>query len=193
MLVEINNKLVSTDVFTEQFVCDLSKCKGACCVQGDGGAPLEQSEVELIKKNLKKIKPYMNQKGIETIDEQGFFYQDDEEQASTQLVNKKECAFVYFDKSNTAQCSIETAYKDDAISFNKPISCHLYPIRTKDFIEFTAINYETWDICSPACDLGSSLKVPVFKFLKDPLTRAYGAEFFKELEKVNEELKLQNK
>ena len=193
MLVEINNKIISTEVFSEQFVCDLSKCKGACCVQGDGGAPLKQSEVELIRDNLDHIKPYMNRKGIDAIKENGFYYEDDEEQPSTQLVNKKECAFVYFDKSNTAQCSIETAYKDDAISFNKPISCHLYPIRTKDFIEFTALNYETWNICSPACELGSSLKVPVFRFLKEPLTRAFGADFFEELERINEELKKQNK
>lgn len=192
MLVEIHDKIISTDVFTEQFVCDLSKCRGACCVEGDGGAPLKQNEVKLLKKNLDRIKPYMNKKGIQAVEEKGFFYEDEEDLPATQLVDKKECAFVYFDKNSHAKCSIETAYKDGAIDFNKPISCHLYPIRTKDFVEFTALNYETWNICSAACDLGSSLKVPVFRFLKDPLTRAFGSKFFQELERVNEELKNQN-
>ena len=194
MLVEINDKIISTEVFSEEFVCDLSKCKGACCVEGDGGAPLKESERVLIKKNLDKIKPYMNRKGSDTIEKKGFYYEDEEDLPATQLVNKKECVFVYFKKENNhAMCSIESALKEGAIPFNKPISCHLYPIRTKDFNEFTALNYERWNICSPACDLGASLRLPVYKFLKEPLTRAYGEEFYNELEKVDAELKNQAK
>jgi len=189
MLVEIKDKIVSTEVFSEAFVCDLSKCHGACCIEGDGGAPLKEKEVSLIEENLNKIKPFMNKKGSDTIAHNGFFYLDENDEPATQLVNKKECAFVYFDKdSKNAMCSIETAYKAGEIPFNKPISCHLYPIRTKDFNEFTAINYERWDICSAACSLGSSLKIPVFKFLKEPLIRAYGQGFYQEMEKISEEL-----
>lgn len=189
MLVEIEDKIISTELFSEQFVCDLNKCKGACCVKGNGGAPLTDKEVELISNGLDKIKPHMSRSGIKTVDKEGVFYLDHDEVPATKLIDKKECCFVYFDDSNTAKCSIETAYKAGDIDFNKPQSCHLYPIRTKDFNEFTALNYEVWDICSPACSLGQSLKVPVYKFLKEPIIRVFGESFFKELSKVDKELK----
>ena len=188
MLVEIEDKIISTELFSEQFVCDLNKCKGACCVKGNGGAPLTDKEVELISNGLDKIKPHMSRSGIKTVDKEGVFYLDHDEVPATKLIDKKECCFVYFDDSNTAKCSIETAYKAGDIDFNKPQSCHLYPIRTKDFNEFTALNYEVWDICSPACSLGQSLKVPVYKFLKEPIIRVFGETFFEELSKVDKEL-----
>lgn len=189
MLVEIDDKIVSTDLFSEKFVCDLSKCKGACCVKGNGGAPLTGKEVELIEDNLEQIKPFMSEKGIQTIKDEGVYYLDEEDAPATKLIDKKECCFVYFDNSNTAKCSIETAYKSGEIDFNKPQSCHLYPIRIKEFTEFTALNYEEWDICAPACSLGQSLKVPVYKFLKEPITRVFGSSFFDELSKIDLELK----
>ena len=189
MLVEIGDKIISTDIFSEEFVCDLNRCKGACCVEGNGGAPLREKEVQFIQRDLEKIKPYMSDKGIQTVDEDGIYYLDEEDIPATTLVNKKECSFVYFDETKTAKCAIEHAYKEGEIEFNKPESCHLYPIRTKDFSEFTALNYETWDICSPACKLGSSLKVPVYKFLKEPLVRVFGNSFYEELIKVDSELK----
>ncbi len=189
MLVEIDDKIVSTDLFSEKFVCDLSKCKGACCVKGNGGAPLTGKEVELIEDNLEQIKPFMSEKGIQTIKDEGVYYLDEEDAPATKLIDKKECCFVYFDNSNTAKCSIETAYKSGEIDFNKPQSCHLYPIRIKEFTEFTALNYEEWDICAPACSLGQSLKVPVYKFLKEPITRVFGRSFFDELSKIDLELK----
>jgi len=130
----------------------------------------------------------MSSSGIETVKRKGVFYLDEDDAPATTLIHKKECCFVYFDKSNTAKCSIETAYKAGEIDFNKPQSCHLYPIRTKDFNEFTALNYEVWDICSPACSLGQSLKVPVYKFLKEPIIRVFGETFFEELSKVDKEL-----
>jgi hypothetical protein len=189
MLVEIDDKIVSTDLFSEKFVCDLSKCKGACCVKGNGGAPLTEKEVELIEDNLEQIKPFMSEKGIHTIKDEGVYYLDEEDAPATKLIDKKECCFVYFDNSNTAKCSIETAYKSGEIDFNKPQSCHLYPIRIKEFTEFTALNYEEWDICAPACSLGQSLKVPVYKFLQEPITRVFGSSFFDELSKIDLELK----
>ena len=188
MLVEIGNKIVSTDIFSEQFTCDLNKCKGACCVKGNGGAPLNENEVDKIQKNIEKIKPYMSKSGMETVDREGVYYLDEEDTPATKLINKKECCFVYFDKDEIAKCSIETAYKAGDINFNKPESCHLYPIRIKEFNEFTALNYETWDICSPACSLGKSLKVPVYQFLKEPIIRIFGSSFFEELTNVDQEL-----
>ena len=146
-------------------------------------------EVELIEDNLEQIKPFMSEKGIQTIKDEGVYYLDEEDAPATKLIDKKECCFVYFDNSNTAKCSIETAYKSGEIDFNKPQSCHLYPIRIKEFTEFTALNYEEWDICAPACSLGQSLKVPVYKFLKEPITRVFGRSFFDELSKIDLELK----
>ena len=189
MLVEIEDKIISTDLFSEEFVCDLNKCKGACCVKGTGGAPLKDKEVELISNNIDKIKPFMTKKGIQTVDSEGIFYLDEDDSPATKLINKKECCFVYFDQSNTAKCSIETAHNNGDIDFNKPQSCHLYPIRIKEFTEFTAINYEVWNICEPACSLGQALKVPVYKFLKEPLIRVFGKSFYEELSKVAIELK----
>lgn len=189
MLVEIDDKIVSTDLFSKKFVCDLSRCKGACCVKGSGGAPLTEKEVELIEENLEAIKPFMSDEGIKTVKNEGVYYLDEDDAPATKLIDKKECCFVYFDKSNTAKCSIETAYKAGKIKFNKPQSCHLYPIRIKEFNEFTAINYEVWDICDAACSLGKSLQVPVYKFLKEPITRVFGVSFFEELSKIDKELR----
>ena len=191
MLVEIGNKIVSTDIFSEQFTCDLNKCKGACCVKGNGGAPLNEKELDKIQNNIEEIKPYMSKSGIETVNREGVYYLDEEDTPATKLIDKKECCFVYFDEDEIAKCSIETAYKAGDINFNKPESCHLYPIRIKEFNEFTAINYETWDICSPACSLGKSLKVPVYQFLKEPIIRVFGSSFFEELTKVDQELNKQ--
>jgi hypothetical protein len=188
MLVEIEDKIVSTQIFERQFVCDLSACKGACCIEGNGGAPVTKEEVEIIEAHLDKILPFMRPEGIEAIEAQGVVYEDDDFEPATTLVNGKECAFVYFDQTNTAKCAIEKAHREGQIDFIKPISCHLYPIRTKKFDQYTALNYEKWDICEPACACGEQLDVPVYKFLKEPLIRAFGQDFYKELEIVSREL-----
>jgi hypothetical protein len=188
MLVEIQDKIVSTQIFERQFVCDLNACKGACCIEGDGGAPLSGEEVQIIEQNLPKIIPYMRQEGIVAVDEHGVALIDDDFQAETTLIEGKECAFVYFDQNNTAKCAIEQANREGQIDFIKPLSCHLYPIRTKQFNDYTALNYEKWDICAPACACGEKLDVPVYKFLKEPLIRAFGSEFYNELTIVAKEL-----
>lgn len=188
MLVEIQDKIVSTQIFERQFVCDLTACKGACCIEGNGGAPVTKEEVDIIEANLDKIRPYMRPEGIAAIEAHGVVYEDEDFEPATTLVNGKECAFVYFDQTNTAKCAIEKAHREGQIDFIKPISCHLYPIRTKQFNEYTALNYEKWDICEPACACGEKLDVPVYKFLKEPLIRAFGPEFYKELEVVSREL-----
>jgi hypothetical protein len=188
MLVEIQDKIVSTQIFERQFVCDLTACKGACCIEGNGGAPVTKEEVDIIEANLDKVLPYMRPEGIAAIEAQGVVYEDEDFEPATTLVNGKECAFVYFDQTNTTKCAIEKAHREGQIDFIKPISCHLYPIRTKQFNEYTALNYEKWDICEPACACGEKLDVPVYKFLKEPLIRAFGPEFYKELEIVSREL-----
>lgn len=191
MLVEIQDKIVSTQIFERQFVCDLTACKGACCIEGNGGAPVTKEEVDIMQVNLDKIRPYMRPEGIAAIEAHGVVYEDEDFEPATTLVNGKECAFVYFDQTNTAKCAIEKAHREGQIDFIKPISCHLYPIRTKQFNEYTALNYEKWDICEPACACGEKLDVPVYKFLKEPLIRAFGPEFYKELEVVSRELDME--
>lgn len=188
MLVEIGDKVVSTQIFAQKFVCDLTACKGACCIEGDAGAPLTIEEVSIIEDDLEAIKPYMRQEGIDVVDQDGVFYMDQENEPVTALVNGAECAFVFFDDQGITKCSIEQAHKEGKTDFKKPISCHLYPIRVKQFHDFKALNYDKWNICSPACECGSSLNVPVYKFLKEPLIRAFGETFFTELELVNKEL-----
>jgi hypothetical protein len=187
MLIELGDKIISTQIFDKKFVCDLNSCKGACCVEGDAGAPLTWEEVEIIRENLEKIKPFMRQEGIEIIAKSDVFYLDEEDQPVTSLVNQKECVFVQFE-NGIAKCSIEQAHKEGSLSFKKPISCHLYPIRLKKFNEYTAMNCEEWDVCKPACNCGEQLNVPVFKFLKEPLIRAFGEEFYSELEQVSKEI-----
>ncbi len=188
MLIEIGDKIISTEIFEKKFVCDLTACKGACCVEGDSGAPLTFEEIDILEDDLENIKPFMRPEGILEIEKNGVFYMDSSNQPVTTLVNGKECAFVFFDENGITKCSIEKAHQEGKTEFLKPISCHLYPIRTKTINEYEALNYEEWKICEPACACGESLNVPVFRFLKTPLIRAYGENFFKELELVDKEM-----
>ncbi len=193
MLVELGDKVISTQIFERKFVCDLSKCKGACCVEGDAGAPLTEEEVSIIEDHLDDIKPYMRDEGINAVDESGIFYMDQDNEPVTTLIDGGECAFVSFDEKGTALCSIEQAHYNGKLAFKKPISCHLYPIRVKKFNELTALNYDVWSICSDACELGAKVNVPVYKFLKEPLIRAFGDDFYSELETVAKEIQDQSK
>lgn len=188
MLVEIQDKIVSTQIFERKFVCDLNACKGACCIHGDAGAPITIEEASLLEDDLEKIKPYMRAEGIAAVEKIGVFYVDPENDFGTTLVNNEECAFVFFDDKGITKCAIEAAYNDGKTAFKKPISCHLYPIRLKQFEDFIAVNYDHWDICAPACQCGEKLDVPVFRFLKEPLIRAFGEEFYNELIVVEGEL-----
>jgi len=188
MLIEIENKIITTELFERKFVCDLNACKGACCVEGDGGAPLTLEEVSIIEENYEQISAHMRPEGIANVAEKGVFYTDHEGHPATTLVNGKECSFVYFDESGITKCAIEKAYLQNEIGFKKPISCHLYPIRVKQFNHITALNYEEWNICKPACACGEQLDVPVFKFLKEPLIRAFGVSFYDELLAIEKEI-----
>jgi hypothetical protein len=181
MLIEVKDKVVSTQLFEKKFVCDLNACKGACCIEGDSGAPLSFDEIDTIEEELEVIYPYMRPEGRAAVEASGVFYMDEDNEPVTTLVNGGECAFVYFDENNITKCSIEQAYLDGKTDFKKPISCHLYPIRVKQFNELKALTYDHWPICAPACDCGEKLDVPVFRFLKEPITRAFGEEFYEEL------------
>ncbi len=192
MLIEIHDKIISTQIFDRKFVCDLNACKGACCIKGDAGAPLDEEEANILEENIDKIKPFMRKEGIEEVDKTGVFYIDQENDMATTLVNEQECAFVFFDEKGITKCAIEKAQSEGAIDFKKPLSCHLYPIRVKKFNDFTALNYNHWDICEPACSCGDKFNVPVYKFLREPLIRAFGDSFYEELEIVNSELSKNN-
>ena len=186
-MIQIDDKIISQEIFDQQFVCDLNACKGACCIEGDSGAPLLKNEAQELEKFYPIIKKYLSSDGKKAIKKQGFSIIDADNDLTTPLVNNRECAYVYYNAGIT-KCAIEKAYLEDGISFKKPISCHLYPIRITEYKEFDAINYESNKICSPACKLGELLKVSVFRFLKEPLIRKYGKSFYTELEVVEKSL-----
>ena len=184
-MIEHRGTLISEDLFEKRFVCDLNACKGACCVEGASGAPLEVEEETLLRELWPKIRPYIPEKGQRAIDEHGVSEVDEDGDLVTTLVEGRgECAFTVFDDKGVALCGVEKAWKDGAIPFRKPISCHLYPIRIAKLKFHDGLNYHRWPICKPACECGAKLDVPVFRFLKDSLTRKYGADWYAELEEV---------
>lgn len=183
-MIAIDKTLISEDLFDKKFVCDLNACKGACCVAGDSGAPLDKDELDVLDSVLEKVKPYMTKKGLRAVAKQGTYVVDSDGDYTTTLVSEgAECAFVYFDENKIAKCAIEKAYYDGVIAWKKPISCHLYPIRISPYKGYDAVNYNKWDVCKPACECGKKLDVPVYKFLKEPLIRKYGKDWFNQLEK----------
>ena len=186
-MIQIDDKLISEDLFSEEFVCNLAKCKGICCVEGDAGAPLDEDETKILDEIYPKIKSYLRPEGIQAIEEQGTYTLDFEGDLVTPLVNNAECAYVIFDEKGYTKCAIEKAYEDGVIDWQKPISCHLSPIRITEYSNFSAINYHEWDICSDACTLGKELGVKVYQFLKKPLIRKYGEEFYQTLSEAAEE------
>ncbi len=183
-MIQVDNVLLSDELFTESFACDLGKCKGACCVEGESGAPLEEREIHLLEEIQDELQPYLTEKGKKAIKEQGAFIIDSDGDYVTPLVEGRECAYTTFDKDGTAKCGIEQAYRDGAVSFLKPASCHLYPIRITQLADMEALNYHRWPICDPARVCGMDLKLPVFRFLKGPLTRRYGAAWYNLLEEA---------
>jgi hypothetical protein len=182
-MIAVENTLVSDDILKEAFVCDLNRCKGACCVAGDAGAPLIPDELEILEQSFKEIRPFLSAEGVKAIESQGKFVVDEEGEYTTPLIDGNECAYAVFE-NGTASCGIEQAFLQGKISFRKPISCHLYPIRITEYEGFDAVNYHKWDICSDACSLGKQLKVPVYSFLKEPIIRKYGKSYYRQLEQA---------
>lgn len=184
-MIIVGNALVSEDVLSKKFRCAIDTCKGACCVQGDAGAPLEAEEIEIIEKELPNIKPFMSEDGLMLLSSSGFSETDSYDgEAVTVCQPTGECVFVVLDNDGVAGCAIERAYHHGKTWFRKPISCHLYPIRAKKYGEYTALNYHQWNICSEACAIGEKEQVPVYAFLREALTRKMGPSWYEELESV---------
>lgn len=180
-MLQIGNQIYSFEVFDEQFVCDLEKCLGACCVIGESGAPLEEEEAMLLDEIYPLLKPFLREEAFDYLKINGRHTTDQEDDLVTPLLDGKECAYTVFE-NNIAKCGIEKAFHQGAIRFRKPLSCHLYPIRIRSYSQFDAVNYHRWPICQPAVKLGESLKVPVFKFCKDAIVRKYGEQEYSELQ-----------
>jgi len=177
-MIQIGNVIVSFEVIEKRFVCDLKKCKGACCVLGDSGAPLAQDEIEILERNIANIKPYLSKEGYSAIEKQGSWTIDADGDRVTPLIDGKECAYSFVE-DGISRCGIEKAFLDKAIKFRKPISCYLYPIRLSKFNDFEAVNYQEWEICNPAVALGKNLNTATYVFLKEPLIKKYGKKWFK--------------
>ena len=180
----IGEALVSEDILEKKFVCHLDKCKGQCCVSGDRGAPLVEDEIIIIQNNIEAIKPFMDKEGLVLLSKNGFHEIDpDDGELITTCRDGGACVFVVFENGIT-QCAIEKANKAGKTDFKKPMSCHLYPIRASKYGDYTVLNYDKWDVCNPACSLGEELNIPVYKFLKEPLTRKMGPEWYQDLENL---------
>jgi Protein of unknown function (DUF3109) len=187
-LIAIDNILVSDEVIEKQFVCDLNKCKGGCCEDGDAGAPLEKDEIEILNEIYETVKPYLTKEGIKEIEARGRYNYDREFGWVTPTISGNLCAYGFRDKNGVIKCGIEQAYYDGKVKWKKPISCHLYPIRIKKTKEYEMVNYEPREgMCNPACALGEKLKVPTYVFLKESLIRKYGEDFYGVLEQVAEQ------
>ncbi len=185
-MIIIGDTIVSDDLIDVKFCCNLAACKGACCVEGDAGAPLEEDEISELEDCIDIIKPYMTKEGKKAIEQSGVFDYDSDGEFVTPLLNDNECAFVYFEKG-IAFCAIEKAWNEKKIKFQKPISCHLYPVRLGKLKEGIAVNYHKWEVCKPAIIKGKELGLPVYKFLKDSLTRKFGEGWYNQLKEVAKE------
>jgi len=181
-MLQIEKTIVSEDIIEKEFVCNLSACKGACCIEGEAGAPLNKEEGQTLEEIYPIVKPYLREEGIKAIKEQGVYTTNSFGELETTLVNGAECAYLIYDKNQMALCGIEQAFIDKKIEWKKPLSCHLYPIRITEYSSFSAVNYHKWQICDDACSLGKELQVPVFKFVKEALIRKFGESWYQKLE-----------
>ncbi len=192
-MIAIDHILVSDEVVSEQFVCDLNKCKGGCCEDGDAGAPMEKWELKKLDEFYDVIKPYMTKAGITEIERSGKYVYDQEFGWVTPTINGGICAYGLKDEMGIIKCGIEQAYNDGKLDWKKPLSCHLFPILTKKSKKDPDIEYVNYqprtDLCKSGCNLGKKLKVPVYIFLKEALIRKYGEEFYNALSATAEQLK----
>ena len=181
-MIEIDDKIVHFDVFRKCFACDIAKCKGICCVEGDSGAPLEKAEEDKLKEILPKIYNRLSEEAKSVIDEKGVSMLDVEGELTTSIIGKAgACVFANRSADGIIYCEIEKAWEEGLVDFRKPISCHLYPIRVKKYASFEAVNYDVWNICNDAVTLGNERNIKIFEYLKEPLTRKYGEEWYNEM------------
>ena len=186
-MFQLGNTLVSEELLEAHFSCDLSQCKGACCVEGEAGAPLEQTEVDRLVKDYGAISPFLDPAGRAAIAAQGTSIVAKDQSLETPLVEGKACAYATFDKRGWAHCGIEQAHQAGAVDWKKPISCHLYPVRVKDYSVFTAVNYHRWQICSTGCANGAQRQIPLYRFVAEALREKFGSDWYAELERVASE------
>lgn len=183
-MFQLGKAIVSEDIIEKDFVCNLNACKGACCVDGDAGAPITEAETQILDKIYPRVKPFLRKEGIDAIERQGTYVKRENGELETPLIDEADCAYVIFDENKTALCGIEEAYNQGEVDWKKPLSCHLYPVRIKEYTDFSALNYHKWHICDDACALGKELQVPIYKFVKEALIRKFGEAWYAELEEV---------
>ncbi len=187
-LLQVGDVLLSSDILTEYFCCDLDACGGICCVEGDAGAPLAMEEVGKLEEVLDEVWPDLSAAAQAVIDNQGVAYTDRDGDLVTSIVGGKDCVFTCYDKRGCCFCATEKAFREGRTKWCKPISCYLYPIREKRIGEMVGLNYHRWKVCSEAVKKGRELQLPVYKFLRDPLVARFGESWYKELEEVAEVL-----
>lgn len=192
-MIQIDDTIVSLDIFKQQFLCDFQACKGICCVEGESGAPLDVEEIDKLKEVLPVIWEDLSSEAQAIIDKQGVAYVDEDGDWVTSIVNGKDCVFTCYDDKGNCLCAIEKAYREGKIDWQKPISCHLYPIRlsTVGQDKLTALNYHRWPVCDGACKLGREKGVAIYESCKDALIRRFGERWYEELVDVARELKEQ--
>jgi hypothetical protein len=187
-MIEVGKTIVSMDVLESKFCCDLDQCKGACCVEGDSGAPITTEEAEIIERLYPLFEEYLSDANKAEIARQGFSLIDQDGDLVTPIIGKNECVFTFVDDSGITLCAIERAYFQKNTEFRKPVSCHLFPIRITEYKRFDGVNYEKLKICKPGRICGKSNNLPLYKYLKEPLIRKYGEEWYNEISLVAENL-----
>jgi hypothetical protein len=185
-MILVGDKLLSEDIFDKQFACDLNACKGACCVEGDGGAPISEKECAILDEIFDDVKPYLSDEGLAVIEKTGLFTVGDDGGIETPLIDGQACAYSIKAPNGTLLCGIEKAHRDGKTSWKKPISCHLYPIITKELADFTALNYHQWNICEGARVCGAAVEISVLEFCKEALVKRFGLEWYEEATKTYE-------
>lgn len=179
-MIVVGNKILSEDIFNKFFACDIGACKGACCVEGDGGAPLTEEECAILDEIFDDIKPYLQKEGLDVIEKTGLFTVGQDGDLETPLMDDGVCAYATQSSDGTLHCGIEQAHREGKVDWKKPISCHLYPIRVKELVDYTALNYHQWDICEGARMCGSANKISVLEFCREALVRRFGVAWYEE-------------
>ena len=188
MMIEIEGKVVNTEIFRRRFVCDISKCKGTCCYDGDSGAPLEKEELDKLAEVYPSVEPFLSDREREEIARQGLWVTDADGDYVTPIIEGRECVYTNREADGTWSCAIEKAFREGKTKWRKPISCFLYPIRVSRSSKHEWLNFHEWEVCRPAIELGEKIGIPAYKFLREPIIEKYGESFYKELETVEQEL-----
>ena len=186
LMIQIEDTIVSLDVIERRFMCDLSQCRGACCIEGESGAPLEEGEAEQLRLALPEVWDELKEDAREVIRQQGVSYLDADGDEVTSIVNGRDCVFTRYAPDGTCHCALEQAFREGRTTFMKPISCRLYPVRITQYRRFRAVNLHRWEVCRPAEILGERLGIPAYRFLREPLISKFGTEWYTALEAAAE-------